>query len=428
MRRLLTAICVVLLATACSTTLKTPAANQAKSGAAVLPIPMVFALPNYPLSVTDRATTDGLSFLANLNGRLAALPKTATAHSRAVQAGVLYQRFQALGALEDLDQAYEILNSLAADPAADSQALLLAATVASYLHEFDAAIRLLDRVDQLDHAGVDHAGVDHAGVDHAGVSAPLRLEIASARTMPPLAPPLALGARLNTGKEYRQLVQLANDCIDRGDLGCASNYFHDAQFVYTDVAPLPLAWLHTQQGITLLRFEQPELAIRFFRSALERLPGYALALEHLAQCLVRAKAYGEARKLYQQAIAQTQNPEAMAGLAILENQAGNKSQAKIWLTRAKTAYAERLRKFPAAYAPHAVKFYLLTGDLATAANLAETNLQRRTDASARITLASVRLAQSNPAAACELLAAVLASGRRPPELTALQLQLPQCVK
>jgi tetratricopeptide (TPR) repeat protein len=411
LRRLLIAIALVLLTTGCSTALKTSVDARAIPQTTTLSLPMVFALPNYPLSITDRATTNGLQYLANLNGRLAALPKNPTPHSRAVQAGILYQRFQALGKLQDLDDAYEILNQLTADPAADADALILAATVASYLHEFDAAVGLLDRVDKL-----------ALGTS----SAELRLEIANARTMAPLAPVLAPGAGLINGQEYRQLVQLANECIDRGDLGCASNYFHDAQFVYSDVAPLPLAWLHTQQGITLLRFDQPELAIRFFRSAMERLPGYSLAIEHLAQCLVRAKAYGEARKLYLELIAQTQNPEDMAGLAILENQAGNRTQANQWLKRAKTAYAARLQKYPEAYAQHAVKFYLLIGDINLASNLAEGNFKRRTDVSAYLMLASVRLAQSNPLAACILLRQVLASGRHPPELSALHQQLSSC--
>jgi tetratricopeptide (TPR) repeat protein len=418
MRRLILATIVVLHATGCSTTPRISVAQGSTGAAAVAidastpaSIPMVLAQPNYPLSIKDRATTDGRNFLANLNGRLAGLAKTQTAHSRAVQAGVLYQRFQALGVLEDLDSAYDILSELTAQPAATSETLLLGATLHAYLHEFDAALSLLDRLDQL---------------DQAATSASLRLEIASARGMPPLAQTPPPGAKLTPGQEYRELVQLANDCIDRGELDCASSHFHDAQFVYTDVSPLPLAWLHTQQGIALLRFDQPELAIRFFRSALERVPGYALAMEHLAQCLVRAKAYGEARKLYLQVITQTQNPEDMAGLAILESQAGNKSQALTWLTRAKTAYAERLRKFPTGYAQHAVKFYLLIGDLPTAAKLAEANFKIRTDASSHITLASVRLSQSDRAAACQLLASVRASGRRPPELSALQQQLGGC--
>jgi tetratricopeptide (TPR) repeat protein len=407
-KRISIALCLVLLAGACSTPLK----QQSSALPIALPtpaLPLVLALPNYPLSVQDRPTTDGLAYLNNLNARLATAPATATPHSRAVQAGVLYQRFQALGALDDLDQAYALAQGLSTDPQTDNDALLLSATIFSYLHEFDAALALLDRLSD------------------AQSGAALRLEIANARILSTLAARTFPNALLTTGKEYAELVQLANACIDRGELACASDYFHQAQFVYTDVAPLPLAWLHTQQGIALLRFDQAELAIPFFRSALVRLPGYSLALEHLAQCLVRTGEFAEARTLYLQAIEQTQNPEDMAGLAILENQQGNAAAAQKWLIRAKMRYAERLKIFPAAYAQHAVKFYLLIGEQAEATRLAQLNFALRKDAGAYITLAEVGFAAGNKAAACELLAPVIASGRRPPELLALQNKLGQCV-
>ena len=189
---------------------------------------------------------------------------------------------------------------------------------------------------------------------------------------------------------------------------------------------MPLAWLHTQQGITLLRFDQPELAIRFFRSALTRLPNYSLALEHLAQCLVRVGQLDEARAIYLKVIEQTKNPDDMAGLAILENKQGNTAAAQKWLIRAKISYGERLKTFPATYAQHAVKFYLLIADSAEAERLAQLNFDLRKDAIAYITLAEVRFAAGNKRAACELLAPVIASGRRPPELIALENKLDQC--
>ena len=369
---------------------------------------MVLALPNYPLSVQDRATTDGATYLKQLDARLANLAKQDTPHSRAVRAGVLFQRYQALGAIADLDSAYALARELNASKESDADSRLLAATIFSYMHEFDTALALLDRLSD------------------ASSGAALRLEIANARGLTPLAAPSIPNAPLTTGKEYTELVKLANDCVDRGELACASEYFHQAQFVYTDVAPMPLAWLHTQQGITLLRFDQPEQAIRFFRSALTRLPGYSLALEHLAQCLVRVGQFDEAREIYLKVIEQTQNPEDMAGLAVLENKQGDTAAAQKWLIRAKIRYAERLKAFPATYAQHAVKFYLLIADRNEAERLAQLNFTLRKDAIAYITLAELRFVAGNKAAACELLAPVIASGRRPPELLALLSKLDQC--
>ncbi len=379
---------------------------------------MVLALPNYPLSVQDRPTTDGADYLKQLDARLESLEskkfasdnllKQDTPHSRAVRTGVLFQRFQALGALADLDRAFALAHELNHSAESDPDALLLAATIFSYMHEFDTALALLDRLND------------------AQASAALRIEIANARGLASLPARIFPNATLTTGKEYVELVKLANDCIDRGELACASEYFHQAQFVYTDVAPMPLAGLHTQQGITLLRFDQPEQAIRFFRASLTRLPNYSLALEHLAQCLVRIGQFDEAREIYIKVIEQTQNPDDLAGLAILENKQGNTAVAQKWLIRAKISYAERLKAFPATYAQHAVKFYLLIADLAEAERLAQLNFELRKDAIAYITLAEVRFAAGNNKSACELLAPVIASGRHPPELLALENKLEQC--
>lgn len=400
--------CWVLLVSACSTPLKTQSPVLPGNPPAPTGLPLVLALPNYPLSLQDRATTDGLAYLNQLDARLQNLPKSDTPHSRAVRAGVLFQRYQALGALADLDAAYALARVLNDSHESDAEALLLAATIFSYVHEFDTALALLDLRDD------------------AQSGAALRLEIANARSMTPLSARIFPNPPLTTGKEYAELLQLANDCIDRGELDCASDYFHQAQFVYTDVAPMPLAWLHTQQGITLLRFDQPEQAIRFFRSALTRLPGYALAQEHLAQCLVRVGQIDEAREIYLKVIEQTKNPEDMAGLAVLENKQGNIAVAQKWLIRAKLSYGERLAKFPAAYAQHAVKFFLLIADSAEAERVAQLNFAARKDAGAYIALAEVRLAAGNEQAACDLLAPVLASGRRPPELLGLMSKLGQC--
>ena len=400
--------CWVLLASACSTPLKTQNPATLDIPPAPIVLPMVLALPNYPLSLQDRATTDGAAYLTQLDARLQNLPEQDTPHSRSVRAGVLFQRYQALGAMADLDNAHALARELSTSPESDADALLLAATIFSHMHEFDAALALLDRLSD------------------AQSGAALQLEIANARSLTRLSARAVPNAPLTTGKEYAELVQLAHACIDRGELACASEHFHQAQFMYADVAPMPLAWLHTQQGITLLRFDQPEQALRFFRSALTRLPGYSLAMSHLAQCLVRVGQFGEAREIYRKVIAQSKNPEDMAGLAVLENKDGNAVAAQKWLVRAKISYGERLKLFPAAYAQHAVKFYLLIADIAEAERLAQLNLALRKDAGAYIALAEVRLAAGNKQAACELLAPVVSSGRRPPELQALMTKLGQC--
>lgn len=393
----------LLCLSACSSVVEKPATDASPAPVA---LPLVLAMPNYPLSVQDRPTTDGKQYLLSLKGRLAALPAEQTPHTGAVRAGVLYQQYQILGSLADLDAAYALARELGADPQADDDTLLLDATIASYMHEFERAVSLLERL------------------RNPLLGQALSAEISAARSLLPLADP---PKQLDEGQEYAQMIELAHACVDRGDLACASGRFHEAQFAYHDVAPLPLAWLHTQQGIALLNFGHPEQAIRFFRAALERQPGYFLALEHLAECLGLTGQYAEGRAAYQQVIAQTNNPEFFAGLADLESRAGNSSTAEQLRAKAKAGYELRLAKYPAAYAQHAVGFFLEIGELERALALAKDNLKLRQDASAYLLLAEVQVAQGNLQGACTTLAPIRASGRNPPELQALESTLHACL-
>jgi tetratricopeptide (TPR) repeat protein len=372
-------------------------------------LPIVLGLPGYPLTVAQRQTSDGQRFIDNLNGRLAASKATSPpdAHRDAVRAGVLYQRYQILGALADLDAAYSLIERVVAAPEADNDALLLGATISAHLHLFDAASSLLDRMPPSEPA------------------AALRVEIAEARSMPPIAL-TAPGAELSTGKEYAQLVQLAFHSLERGDLDRASAYFHGAQFAYTDVSPLPLAWLHTQQGIALQRFDYPAEAIPFFRAAIARLPNYALAMEHLADSLGRVGEFAEGRALFQATLAQTDNPAAMAGLASLEVRAGNLNAAAEWGAKAERRYDALLAQHPDAYSQHAVSFFISLRDIKRAGALAQHNLTLRQDALAYVLAAQVQVLEGDLARACTTLQPIIDAGRKPPELLALRERLPDC--
>jgi len=368
--------------------------------------PRVLTLPGYPQTVQARLTTRADNVLANLNGRIAQASGS-DLRTLATRSGALYQRYQILGSLADLDEAYRIAQEVAADPQASSDALLLWATIASYMHGFDQATAALDRLPAAEQSKTEA----------------FREDMARARNMRPHQPePAALPA----GGELAMLRDQAADCVEQGDLECASERFHRAQFFYTDSGPLPLAWLHTQQGITLLRFGHPDWAIRFFRAALARVPNYYLAAEHLGECLGLTGSYDEGREVYESVIAQTGNPEYIAGLAGLEKLAGNSDRAEQLLIQARLGFAERLKKFPDAYAQHAVDFYIETGDLATAVALSTRNLELRQDASAYLLKAHVDLASGRTDESCALLAQVAAAGYRPPEFSELRANMPNC--
>jgi tetratricopeptide (TPR) repeat protein len=360
-------------------------------------LPPQLYLPNYPLTLAARPTTSGASYLAHLQGRLQHSPSNAT--QAVALAGVRYQRYQILGNLQDLDAAFAGAKLQASAAGASDEAKLLWATLAAYMHEFDAAEQSLRGLS-------------------ADRAAPLRQEIAIARGK--AKSDSVLPTALAEGREYADLVARAGRCVDQGDLFCATQNFHQAQFLYSDVAPLPLAWLHTQQGIALLRFGHAKAAIPFFEAALERLPNYYLAAEHRAECLGLVGRIEEARAQYLSVIEQTGNPEYMAGLAAVEKAAGNATAAQSWQEQALLGYQKRLTAFPNAYAQHAVGFYLEAGQLARAHQLAEQNLALRQDVGSYVLRAEVASAEHAQKDFCTAYVNAKASGLNPPELTALQ--------
>jgi tetratricopeptide (TPR) repeat protein len=367
-----------------------------KDAAATPLLPPQLYLPNYPLTVAARPTTSGESYLAHLQGRLQRNPSNAA--QAVALAGVRYQRYQILGNLQDLDAAFAEAKLQASAAGASDEAKLLWATLAAYMHEFDDAERALNGLSP-------------------DKTAALRQEVAIARGK--AKSDSQLPSALAEGREYADLVARAGHCVDQGDLFCATQNYHQAQFLYSDVAPLPLAWLHTQQGIALLRFGHAKEAIPFFEAALERVPNYYLAAEHRAECLGLVGRFEEARTQYLSVIEQTGNPEYMAGLAAMEKAAGNASAAQSWQEQAALGYQKRLALFPNAYAQHAVGFYLEAGELVRAHQLAEQNLKLRQDVGSYVLRAEVASAEHAQKDFCTAYVNAKASGLNPPELAAL---------
>ena len=377
-------------------------------------LPATLLLANYPLSLTDRPTTAASTYLAHIQGRLqvAELQQQSGVQSPAqalARAGLLYQRYQIFGNMADLDSAFDRSEALAAAAEPSDDALLLWATLAAYMHEFPQAERALAQMK----------------APNSPAKLQLLAQMQTARGQPEEQQSALINAAvLSIGREFAELVQRAGHCVDKGDLDCATQNYHQAQFVYSDSAPFPLAWLHTQQGIALLRFGYPDWALRFFEAALARMPGYYLAAEHRAECLGLTGKLAEARTTYLEVIEQTGgtsagNPEFMAALASVEQQLGNAEQAKLWQARARTGFASRLAQYPNAYAQHAVDFYMEINDLDKAELLAEQNLMLRQDVGSYLIRAEVALAKQNKPQFCAAYLSAIATGFMPPELTAM---------
>ncbi len=369
------------------------------------PLPLVLYLPNWPATRQQLPTTSASIYLDNLDARIAQLqrshdsqPDPDLAQALALS---LTHRYRIRGVLADAEAAGAVLAAqVAAHPEHGSLQLAHAHWLALF-HRFGEAKEAL-------------AGVLESEVS-ASLLSILRDEI-----------DLALGRYDDLGAAFErpgenppadiyQLAARANAAVLQGDLDLASRLYFEAQTHYRDVGPYPLAWLHTQQGIALLRFGEIEQAARFFSAARDRLPQYYLATEHLAECLTELGRFEEARALYAEVIEQTGNAEFLAALAGLEELAGNAALAQSLQMQAEQGYRALLERHPDAYAQHAAEFYLEIGQTERAVELARRNLALRQDVGSRLLSAEVALHIGDLPTACEQLRQVAATGLQPPE-------------
>lgn len=366
----------------------------------------------YPASQQALPTTAGAIYLANIDSRIDGL--IAAGGGKPGNAGtpslaeVLYHRFQILGRIDDADRALALMERIEKPTAAD---LRERASLRSGLHRFDEALADLTQAQVQSEPHEADAKARRAIALATGDYARIKDLIEQAEQPSP---------------QFGELVLRANIAAFKGDIAAASVQFLRAQQTINDTDPYPVAWLYAQQGLTLQRFDQCQPAMIFFDAALERLPGYALALDHQGECLLRMHRLDEARTVYQQLIAQTGNPEYLGGLARVEMQAGHKQLAHKLETQTATAYAALLARAPKAWSEHAAEYFLAAGRNEQALHWARINLANRRDLLSLILAARAELANGDRSRACQALGAVKASGLRPPELDFWKDELPHC--
>jgi len=362
-----------------------------------------------PLQLTQRPTTDGRIYINNLNANIESLQKAVALRSPGplnIQlARALYHRFRVAGVLADLEAALAVLNQAVEDMPFSADAWLLLARVQASFHEFPSAIISLRRAIE--------SKASPAATEE------LRYEIEQARS----------GGRkfVSTRSEtisgsLAEYVQRANQAVNLGEQELAVELLTAAQFHYYDSNPFPLAWLHVQQGILWLRFDDPARAKIFFQTARDRLPAYYLATEHLAETELLLGNFDDAAGLYQEVYAQTGNPEFLAGLAQAEASLRSES-AEATLQRAESEFQALVQRHPPMAWQHAAGFYLEQGQAQRALVLAQRNIEIRQDLQSVILLARAAAEAGAMDVACEQLQLGLSTGFSPPELLALVSKL-----
>jgi tetratricopeptide (TPR) repeat protein len=400
--------------------LLTLSAALALCGCATAPVPAPQAPaiapdPSWPLEPQTYRTTSASIYLGNLDARIEELRRIVGERDRnehrTALAGSLYHRYRVLGRLDDAEEALRLLDAaVAAEPEVPEHRQLRAVVLGGF-HRFADA---LADVEAAADAGLAPEEVHKLRRElqlALGDYGPLRGEFAATRELT---------------ADFYELAHRADLRLLQGEPEGAEFLFRAAQSQYRDVNPVPLAWLHVQQGIAYLRHDRVEEARRFFAAAHARLPQYYLAAEHLAECEARLGNFDAARALYREVIAQTSNPEFIAALADVERAAGDEAAAQRLQAEALARYETLLRAHPSAFGQHAAEFLVAIGQAPRADALAQQNLQLRRDVGSWILAAQTAEAVGDLPRACQARERAVETAMRPPELAELDALAVRC--
>ena len=218
----------------------------------------------------------------------------------------------------------------------------------------------------------------------------------------------ALVNQVGTPQTY---IQLALYSAKTGAPGEAAAFMEAAEKRYLGRSALQHSWFALQRGLIELDRGRYEEARALFALADERLPGYWLNEEHLAEAAGLMGDTATEKRLLQTVIRKTEAPEYLDALGALEAEAGNAAAAKPLFDRAEAIYAARAKRFPEAIAGHALDHYLdAARQPAKALSLAEANFRNRSYGDAAIALAKAYLLNDRPKDAVRLLEQELAKG------------------
>lgn len=218
----------------------------------------------------------------------------------------------------------------------------------------------------------------------------------------------ALVNQLGTSQTY---IALALYSAKTGAPGEASAFMEAAEERYHGASALQESWFALQRGLIELDRGRYDEARSMYALADERLPGYWLNQEHMAEATRLKGDTAAAKTIYEDVVKKTGAPEYYDALGVIEAEAGNAQVSRQLLDRAEVIYTERAKRFPEAIAGHALGHYLSAAPQpAKALALADANFKNRPYGDAAIALAKAYLLNARPRDAARLLEAQLAQG------------------
>ena len=206
-------------------------------------------------------------------------------------------------------------------------------------------------------------------------------------------------------------IRLALFHARTGSPGEALALMEAAEKRYFGGSPIMHSWLALQRGLIEMDRGRYDEARALFALADERLPGYWLNEEHLAEIASLKGETPAAKRIYESVVRKTGAPEYLDALGSIEAEAGQAQVARKLFARAEAIYAERGKRFPEAIAGHALEHFLSAAPQpARALALAEANFQNRPHGDAAIALAKAQLLNARPGDAVQRLEQQLSQG------------------
>jgi len=155
-------------------------------------------------------------------------------------------------------------------------------------------------------------------------------------------------------------IRLARLALVRGELDRAPKHFNNALRSTKDLTePMPqlIAWCCVQLGQFYFGRGDWANAEKQYQAALEAMPDYYAALDHIAELRGAQEKHADAINLYQKIIARVPRPELCQALGDLYLFTGKADQAKPWHERALAGYLKSAGQDDARYFHHLAGFY-----------------------------------------------------------------------
>ena len=340
-----------------------------------------------PKTATELATTESGIYLANLDGQIRELTRL-TRDRPEITSNMLAlssahnTRGRFRGDLDEIQLGIDGTSTCIRLTPDNATCYLMRAEQEQSLHRFPQA--------RADVARAKELGADP--VRAAGLAMDLDWNDGRYDTAIPAIRNARL-ARATTGTWIRE-AQLDHDL---GLEEQADAAFEAAEDLINDTGPLVIAHLDVQRGIQKSQAGRLEDAIVFYRAAVERIPTYVAANEHLAEALHLLGKNEEATRIYETVVKLTDDPEFFHALAELYAASGKTKESQQLEAKARAGYTALLTKYPEAMYWHASEFYMATGDVKQALALLQKNVILRPNSTSYVALARAELANGHAA-------------------------------